>query len=102
MAGGVYRRPLTRRIHQLRRSRRLIYTATGAPTVEQEGFRFYEATSTEGTNPLADQDVNISRSAGSTTRLRVLLNTTGDVASTAWKLQFRDPSGTWRDLRAGE
>lgn len=50
-----------------------------AGTLDQEGFRWYADTGVEGSNTaLAAQDTNISRAPDQITRLRILLNATGN------------------------
>lgn len=61
-----------------------------AAVVDQEGFRFRNDDGNEAAATwAAAQDTNLARQVGVNTRLRVLLNTTGDVDSTQYQLEFR-------------
>jgi hypothetical protein len=63
---------------------------TPTPTLEQEGFRFRLDDGNEtGASWLATQDANISRDKNLNTRLRVLLNATGDLSSTQYQLEYK-------------
>lgn len=74
-----------------------------AVTLEQEGFRFRDDTGSESAAAwLAAQDTNISRPRDLNTRLRMLVNATGDPASQALTLQYRKQGDTdalaWRSV----
>jgi len=61
-----------------------------ATTVEQEGFRFGVDDGSESAHGWeASQDTNISTVSPSTKLIRFLLNSTGDYASTAFKLKYQ-------------
>ena len=58
--------------------------------LDQEGFRFRDDDYGEDAATwLASQDTNITRDKNLNTRLRVLVNATGDPASTAYQLEFK-------------
>jgi hypothetical protein len=58
--------------------------------LEQEGYRWRADDGDEDAATwLASQDANITRLTGLNTRLRVLLDSTGDVASTAYQLEYK-------------
>ena len=60
------------------------------PTLEQEGFRWRDDDGSESAATwLATQDTNISRDRNENTRLRVLVNATGDPASNQYRLEYR-------------
>lgn len=64
-----------------------------ALALEQEGFRFRNNDGTEITATwAAAQDVNITTDAGEERRLRILLNSTGDIASNQFKLKVKKAS----------
>ena len=73
--------------------------ATGA-TLEQEGFRWFNDDGDEdASTAAASQDTNITAPAGETRRIRMLLNATGDPATTQFKLQYRKVGDTpWNDV----
>lgn len=75
-------------------------TVADAGTVEQEGFRFRSDNGTETTATyLAAQDVNIIQPINTSTRLRVLLNSTLDRGSEQYRLEYRKVGDTtWIDL----
>lgn len=61
-----------------------------AATVDQEGYRWRNDNGSETTATwLAAQDTNITQPAETNTRLRTLLNSTGDVASTQYRLDYK-------------
>jgi hypothetical protein len=66
-----------------------------AATIEQEGFRFRNDDGSESAATWKDsQDVNITLAANTSTRLRAILNATGDPASIGAQLEYRyKPSG---------
>lgn len=69
-------------------------------TLEQEGFRFRADDGSESAATwLANQDTSISRLISTNTRLRMLLNATGDVAAAQYQLEWRLSGGTWRKVR---
>ena len=71
----------------------------GSATLEQEGFRWYEDNGSEsGSSAAAAQDTNITAAAGSTKRLRMLVNATGDPATKQFKLQWKKSGGSWADV----
>jgi hypothetical protein len=66
------------------------YTAGGGATIDQEGFRFRNDDGSESAATWKDsQDTNITLAAGSTLRIRYLLNATGDLASKTFQLEYR-------------
>ena len=66
------------------------------PTIEQEGYRWRDDDGDEdGATWLAAQDSNITRSAELATRIRMLLNATGDPASAQYRLGWRISGGTY-------
>ena len=71
-----------------------------ALNLEQEGFRFRADDDSESSATwLALQDVDITRAKETNTRLRILLNTTGDQAAKQFKLQYKKTSDSvWRDM----
>ena len=68
--------------------------------LEQEGFRFRDDDGSEAAATwLAAQDIDITRAKEMNTRLRILLNTTGDQDAKQFKLQYKKTSdSTWRDM----
>ena len=72
----------------------------GAPAIlEQEGYRWRADDGSETSATwLAGQDSNITRAADIATRLRMLVNDTGDSPSTQFQLEWRKVSGAtdWR------
>ena len=69
-------------------------------TLEQEGFRWRDDDGSEsGASPLAAQDAQITRAISTNTRLRALINATGDPASAGYQLEWRLGAGTWRKVR---
>lgn len=75
---------------------------SSAATLEQEGFRWRDDNGSETTATwLASQDTNITRAKLTTTRLRMLINASGDPASQRYKLRYRRVGDSgWRDLKA--
>lgn len=73
---------------------------TATLSIDQEGFRFRNDDGSESAASwLANQDVNISQPALVNTRLRILVNATGDPASQRYKLRYRKVGDDgWRDL----
>lgn len=76
--------------------------ASGA-TREQEGYRFRADDGSESAATwLASQDTDISRTKDTVTRLRTLIDVTGDAPSEAVTLQYRKVgAGSWRDVPGG-
>jgi hypothetical protein len=61
-----------------------------AATIEQEGFRWRADDGDEdGATWLANQDTDISRAPDTNTRLRTLINSTGDASSTQYQLEYK-------------
>lgn len=70
-------------------------------TLEQEGFRFRNDDGSETTATWkAAQDTNVKIKADTNTRLRVLLNATGDPSAQNYQLEFRESGGSWAALTA--
>ena len=68
-------------------------------TLEQEGFRFRNDDGSETTATWkAAQDTNVKIMADTNTRLRVLLNATGDPSAQNYQLEFRESGGSWAAL----
>lgn len=62
----------------------------GTATLEQEGYRWRYDNGTEtSASYIAAQDTNITRDKLTNTRLRVLINSTGDTASKTYRLEYR-------------
>jgi len=80
----------------------LLYFGTKEPTANQEGFRWRADDGSETTASwLAAQDTNINRSRNVATRLRVLNDTTSNVATSNARIQFKrsdEPDSEWRDV----
>lgn len=75
------------------------FKEAASATLEQEGFRWYEDNGSEsGSSASAAQDTNITAAAGATKRLRMLVNATGDPATTQFKLQWKKSGGSWADV----
>lgn len=76
---------------------------TAAATREQEGYRFRADDGSESAATwLASQDTDISRTKDTVTRLRTLIDVTGDAPSEAVTLQYRKVGvGSWRDVPGG-
>jgi hypothetical protein len=72
-----------------------------AATLEQEGYRWRADDGSESAATwLVSQDTNITRDKALNTRLRVLINATGDPASQRYKLRYRKVGDDgWRDLK---
>jgi hypothetical protein len=68
----------------------------------QEGYRWRADNGSESAADwLAEQDVNINRDKLLNTRLRVLIDATGDPASQRYKLRYRKQGDDgWRDLKS--
>lgn len=71
--------------------------------IEQEGFRFYDDDAgANSATALASQDTNINRSLATNTRLRVLLNATGDPASFSPQLEYKLNSGSYQKVEVAD
>lgn len=69
-----------------------------AATTDQEGFRFRNDDGSETTATwLADQDTNITRDKDLTTRLRFLIDSSGDLPATQYQLEWRKMGDTASD-----
>jgi hypothetical protein len=67
-------------------------------TYEQEGFRWRDDDNNEALAAwLAAQDTNISRNLELNTRLRMLVNATGNPASQQYQLEYRQTTGSGGD-----
>ena len=65
-------------------------TVSSGPTIEQEGYRFRNDDGSESAATWRQvQDVVDSISAGVNVRLRILLNASGDPASSQFQLEYR-------------
>lgn len=72
------------------RSRRAGFLVTTAAAIEQEGFRFRNDDGSEAAATWRQvQDVVDTVAADTNIRLRILLNATGDPASSAFQLEYR-------------
>lgn len=71
-----------------------------AATATQEGFRFrYDDNDEALATWIAAQDTNISRLSNFNTRLRVLLDTSGDAGAQQYQLEYKEKvSGSWTPL----
>jgi hypothetical protein len=68
--------------------------AAASSTTEQEGYRWRADDGSETTATwLAAQDTNITRPADTNTRLRALINSTGDPASSQYQLEYKKSTG---------
>jgi hypothetical protein len=76
------------------------YTAGGALTREQEGYRWRNDDGSETTATwVANQDTDITFASNTVVRLRILTNVTGDAPSEAVRLQARKVGETdWWDV----
>lgn len=73
----------------------IVAAAGGAATTETEGFRFYQDDAAPGSaTPLAAQDTTINIAASTKFRLRILTDTTNDLASSTRTLQYRKTGDT--------
>ena len=77
-----------------------IFPASPALNLEQEGFRFRADDGNETTATwLASQDTNINRATLTNTRLRMLINATGDPDSNQYQLEYRKVGDTdWKKV----
>jgi hypothetical protein len=71
-----------------------------AALLVQEGFRWYADNGSEsGSTAQATQDTSITLAADTPTRLRVLIDATGNPPATLFKLQYRRVGGSsWKDV----
>ena len=84
---------LFRHVHRHQHVRRLLVPA--APALEQEGYRWRDDDGSESTATfLAAQDVDITRVKNTNTRIRALVNATGDPASEQYQLEYRKVGAT--------
>jgi hypothetical protein len=68
----------------------IVYTAAAGATLEQEGFRARNDDGNEAAATwLATQDTNITRAKNTNTRLRMLVNATGDPPANAYRIECR-------------
>jgi len=69
-------------------------------TIDQEGFRWRDDDNNEASATwLESQDTNITRNSGTNTRLRTIMNATGDPASKDFQLEFRKQGDTiWQKV----
>ncbi len=76
------------------------YTAAGGATLEQEGFRFRNDDGSEsGATWKANQDANVTVPKNQNTRLRMLINATGDPAADSYQLEWRKTNDPiWRKV----
>jgi hypothetical protein len=74
---------------------------TSSTTLTQEGFRFRNDDGSESAATwLAAQDTNITQPVNTNTRLRVLLDASGDPAAGTYQLEWQKVSeGVWRKVR---
>ena len=74
--------------------------AAASATLEQEGFRWFNDDGSESASTAAAaQDTSITAAAGQTRRIRMLLDATGDPATTQYKLQYKlSTDGSWTDV----
>lgn len=71
-----------------------------ALNLEQEGFRFRDDNGSEAAATwLALQDIDITRAKETNTRLRIIVNATGNPDSKQFKIQYKKTSdAVWRDM----
>lgn len=78
------------------------FEAGGVPTLNQDGFRFYDDDAAVGSEtPLDAEDTNVTRSKESPFRLRVQVDATDDPDASAMTLQYKevaDGAAEWRDV----
>jgi hypothetical protein len=68
-------------------------------TLEQEGFRFAEDDGSESSASwIAAQDTNITRQLTTNTRLRIIINSTGNSSATNYRLEYQESGGNWRKV----
>jgi hypothetical protein len=69
-------------------------------TIEQEGFRFRNDDGSEAAATwIANQDTNITAPKNVNTRLRFVVNSTGDFSATQFQLEYRKSGeSTWRKV----
>lgn len=72
-------------------------------SLEQEGYRWRDDDGSESAATWLDsQDTDISRDLSTNTRLRVLVNASGDVGSTQYQLEYRIAGGTYAKVLAAQ
>lgn len=78
----------------------IVDDTASALVLEQEGFRWRNDDGSEATATWkAAQDTNVTVVPDAITRLRMLVNATGDPASARYKLQYRKVgAAAWRDM----
>lgn len=76
-------------------------TAAASATLDQEGFRWRDDDGSEtSASWLAAQDVNITRDPGEITRLRIIVDASGDPPDQAYQLEYRiKNTGSWRTVK---
>lgn len=68
-------------------------------TIEQEGYQWRQDDNSEAlATDIGAQDAALTREKETNTRLRVLLNATGDPATSQFELQYRRQGGTYRKV----
>jgi hypothetical protein len=78
-----------------------VISFTRLPAFEQEGFRFRDDNVSESGAWDTDvgQDINITRSINLNTRLRFLVDTTGDPAAQQFQIEYKKPAdGVWNKV----
>ncbi len=77
-----------------------LFIVPSSLNLEQEGYRFRADDGDEDTATwLATQDANITRAALTNTRLRVIVNATGDPTSNQYQLEYRKVGDTdWKKV----
>lgn len=77
-----------------------IISASAPASLDQEGFRWRDDDGNEAAASwLAAQDAQLTRAISTNTRLRALVNATGDPAASQFQLEWRLQGGTWRKVR---
>lgn len=72
-----------------------------SPVIDQEGFAFGDDDGSESAHTLGTQDANLTEALGTKT-LRLLLNSSGDPASAAFKLKYqKNGTGGYADVLVG-
>ena len=74
--------------------------AGASVTLEQEGFRWYDDDGCESASTAAAaQDTSITAAAGTTQRIRFVIDASGDPATTQYKLQYKlSTDDSWTDV----
>jgi hypothetical protein len=76
-------------------------TQVEAATLDQEGFRFRNDDGDEaGATWKEAQDTNLTAAKSVNTRLRVILDATGDPATAQYQLEYRRSGQLWRKVEA--